>query len=292
MRRRQFLGATLGAATPTLAAEPKTILVVAADARWLECCAGLVARHLAAGLRGLLVRVGDDRLEGWNMPPEEAAWRNRVESEAAARSLGFTEVLSLGYPSGELRNVPHTTLRDRLITLIRLHRPAILVIPNPHTEHDRNLDSYYAGAAAEDAWHAARFANYLPALALAPYVIPEIYYYAPPVDPRRLDPEAGPTFVPQPVQVDIRPWFAKKLAAARELKTVNRTRAERLRERLAAAGQRLPLLATVDAAAAARLAEENLRGLAALCAQGSSHTLAEEFRYAGVEYGIPAKYLR
>jgi LmbE family N-acetylglucosaminyl deacetylase len=291
MRRRQFLGAALAAA-PALAAEPKTILVVAADARWLECCAGLAARHLAAGLRGLLVRVGDDRLEGWNMPPEEAAWRNRVESEAAARSLGFAEVLSLGYPSGELRNVPHTTLRDRLITLIRLHRPAILVIPNPHTEHDRNLDSYYAGAAAEDAWHAARFANYLPALALAPYVIPEIYYYAPPVDPRRREPEAGPTFVPQPVQVDIRPWFAKKLAAARELKTVNRARAERLRQRLAAAGQRLPLLATVDAAAAARLAEENLRGLAALCAQGSSHTLAEEFRYAGVEYGIPAKYLR
>jgi LmbE family N-acetylglucosaminyl deacetylase len=291
MRRRQFLGAALAAA-PALAAEPKTILVVAADARWLECCAGLAARHLAAGLRGLLVRVGDDRLEGWNMPPEEAAWRNRVESEAAARSLGFAEILSFGYPAGELRNVPHTTLRDRLITLIRRHRPALLIIPNPHTEHDRHLDSYYAGAAAEDAWHAARFANSLPALGLAPYATPEVYYYAPPVDPRRRETEAGPAFVPQPVQVDISPWLAKKLAAARELKTINRARAERLRERLAAAGQRLPLLATVDAAAAARLAEENLRGLAALGAEGSNYALAEEFRHAGVEYGIPAKYLR
>ncbi|MCX6588258.1 MAG: PIG-L family deacetylase [Acidobacteria bacterium] len=284
MRRRQFLLAA--------AAAPKTVMVVAADARWLECCAGLVARQLAAGLRGLLVRVGDDRLEGWNMPPEQAAWRNRLEAEAAAKVLGLAEVVSFGYPASELRNVPHTTLRDRLLTLIRRHRPAVLVIPNPHTEHDRNLDSYYAGAAAEDAWHAARFANYLPALALEPYVTPEVYYYAPPVDPRRREPEAAAAFVPQPVQVDISPWFAQKLAAARELKTVNRARAERLRERLAAAGQRLPLLATVDDAAAARLAEENLRGLAALGAEGSNYALAEEFRYAGVEYGIPAKYLR
>ena len=284
MRRRQFLLAA--------AAAPKTVMVVAADARWLECCAGLLARHLAQGLRGLLVRVGDDRLEGWNMPPEQAAWRNRIEAEAAAKTLGLAEVVSFGYPAGELRNVPHTTLRDRLLTLIRRHRPAVLVIPNPHTEHDRNLDSYYAGAAAEDAWHAARFANYLPALDLEPYVTPEVYYYAPPVDPRRREPEAAAAFVPQPVQVDISPWFSKKLAAARELKTVNRARAERLRERLAAAGQRLPLLATVDDAAAARLAEENLRGLAALGAEGSNYALAEEFRYAGVEYGIPAKYLR
>jgi LmbE family N-acetylglucosaminyl deacetylase len=191
MRRRQFL---LAAA----AASPQTVMVVAADARWLECCAGLLARHLAQGLRGLLVRVGDDRLEGWNMPPEQAAWRNRLEAEAAAKTLGLAEVVSFGYPAGELRNVPHTTLRDRLITLIRRHRPAILVIPNPHTEHDRNLDSYYAGAAAEDAWHAARFANYLPALALEPYLTPEVYYYAPPVDPRRREPEAAAAFVPQP----------------------------------------------------------------------------------------------
>jgi hypothetical protein len=40
------------------------------------------------------------------------------------------------------------------------------------------------------------------------------------------------------------------------------------------------------------LVEENLRGLAAVSAKGGPHKLAEEFRYAGVEYGIPSKYLR
>ena len=226
------------------------------------------------------------------MTPEEAAWRNRVEGEAAARVLGLGEVLSLGYASGELRNVPHTTMRDRVMLLIRQQRPTVLVIPNAHTEHDRNLDSYYAGAAAEDAWHGARFGNYLPATGGGTYIVPEVYYYAPPVDPRRREPEAGATFVPQPAQVDIGPYFAKKLAAAREMKTVNRARAERLKERLAAAGKRVALLDRLDDAAAAKLAEENLRGLAELGAAGSKYTMAEEFRHAGVAYGIPAKYLR
>ncbi len=290
MRRRLFLQA--GAAGLAAGAAASKVMVVAADARWLECCGGLVARKIAEGAKGVLVRVGDDRTEGWGITPEEAAWRNRVEGEAAARALGIGEVLSLGYASGELRNVPHTTMRDRLILLIRQQRPTVLVIPNAHTEHDRNLDSYYAGAAAEDAWHGARFGNYLPAAGAGTYLVPEVYYYAPPVDPRRREPEAGATFVPQPARVDIGPWFAKKLTAAREMKTVNRARAERLKERLAAAGKRVALLERLDDAAAEKLAEENLRGLAELSAGGSNYAMAEEFRHAGIEYGIPAKYLR
>jgi LmbE family N-acetylglucosaminyl deacetylase len=206
--------------------------------------------------------------------------------------VGDGEVVSLGYASGELRNVPHTTMRDRIMLLIRQHKPTVLVIPNAHTEHDRNLDSYYAGAAAEDAWYCARFGNYLPAAGTGTYIVPEVYYYAPPVDPRRREPEAGATFVPKPVRVDIGAWFGKKVAAARELKTVNRARAERLKERLAAVGKRVALLEQLDEAAAGKLAEENLRGLAELSAAGSNYAMAEEFRHAGIEYGIPTKYLR
>ena len=290
MRRRLFLQA--GAAGLAAGAAAEKVMVVAADARWLECCGGLVARLTGAGAKGVLIRVGDDRTEGWGMTPEEAAWRNRTESEAAARVLGIGEVISLGYASGELRNVPHTTMRDRVMLLIRQQRPTVLVIPNAHTEHDRNLDSYYAGAAAEDAWHGARFGNYLPAAGAGTYLVPEVYHYAPPVDPRRREPEAGATFVPKPARVDIGPWFAKKLTAAREMKTVNRARAERLKERLAAAGKRVALLERLDDAAAEKLAEENLRGLAELSAGGSNYAMAEEFRHAGIEYGIPAKYLR
>lgn len=288
--RRRFLQL---AAAPLLGATAnKTVLIVAADAGWLECAGGLVANRTGEGAGAILVRVGNDEKESWGLTPEEAALRNRTESEAAAKLLGIQEVISLGYRSSEFRDIPHTTLRDRLIFLIRHHRPGVLLLPNPHTEHDRNLDRYYAGAAAEDAWHCAQYENFLPAKGLAPYIVPDVYYYAPPVDPRRREPESTATFVPQPVRVDISGVFAKKLRAAQALRTRNRSTAMRLKQTLEATGRRLPLLDAISDRAIDTLVEENLRGLAALYAEGSPHTLAEEFRYAGIAYGIPSKYLR
>jgi len=282
--RRGFLQLTgaslLGAATAS-----KTILIVAADAGWLECAGGTVAKRIGEGADAILVRVGNDEKESWGLSPEETALRNRNESEAAAKLLGIEEVVSFGYRSSELRDVPHTTMRDRIIFLIRHHRPGVLFIPNPHTEHDRNLDRYYAGAAAEDAWHCARYQNFLPASSsagLAPHIVSEVFYYSPPVDPRRGEPESTATFVPQPLRVDIGDVFGKKLKAALAMRTVNRNRAMRLKQILDASGRRLPLLENVNDRAIDKLTEENLRGLG----------LAEEFRYAGIEYGIPSKYLR
>jgi LmbE family N-acetylglucosaminyl deacetylase len=179
--------------------------------------------------------------------------------------------------------------------VIRRLRPSVLFIPNPHTEHDRNLDHYYAGAAAEDAWHCARFENFLPASkdsGLAPHIVSEVYYYAPPVDPRRREPESTATFVPQPVRIDIAPVFESKLRAVQSLKTVNRGMAMRLKQTLESTGRRLPLLDTPSEGNIGKLVEENLRGLAALSAEGSTYQLAEEFRHAGIGYGIPAAYRR
>ena len=293
MLRRRLL--QISGASLMSAAAGRSILIVAADAGWLECAGGTVAKRIGEGAEAILVRVGNDEKESWGLTPEETAFRTRNESEAAAKLLGIREVISFGYRSSELRDVPHTTMRDRLIFLIRHHRPAVLMLPNPHAEHDRNLDRYYVGAAAEDAWHCARFQNYLPAPShggLKPHIVPEVFYYAPPVDPRRREPESTAAFVPQPVHVDIGESFARKLRAAQALRTVNRSTAMRLKQSLEAAGRRLPLLDTVDEAAIDNLVEQNLRGLAAVCAKGGPYKLAEEFRYAGIEYGIPSKYLR
>lgn len=276
-----------------LAAKPKaTVLIIASDAGWLECAGGTVAAQIASGATAILVRVGNDEKESVGLTPEETAHRNRQEAEAAAKLLGISETISFGYRSSELRDVPHSTIRDRILFLIRHHRPTALFFPNPHTEHDRNLDRYYTGAAAEDAWHCARYANFLPAANLPPHIVPEVYYYAPPTDPRRREPESTATFVPQPRQVDITKTFPAKLAAAKALRTVNRATATRLKQTLQAEGRRLPLLDTINQQAIDKLVEENLRGLAAIGAQGTNYKQAEEFRYAGIEYGIPQKYLR
>ena len=276
-----------------LAAKPQpSVLIVASDAGWLECAGGTIAAQIAGGANAILLRVGNDEKESVGLTPEETAHRNRQESEAAAKLLGISETISFGYRSSELKDVPHTTIRDRILFLIRHHRLTALFFPNPHTEHDRNLDRYYVGAAAEDAWHCARYANFLPAATLPPHIVPEVYYYAPPTDPRRREPESTATFTPQPRQIDISKTFATKLAAARALRTINRATATRLKQTLQAEGRRLPLLDNINQQSIDKLVEENLRGLAAISAQGTAYQQAEEFRYAGIEYGIPQKYLR
>ena len=282
-----------------LPAQPagKIVLVVASDASWFSHAAGTVAKMIGEGATAHLVRVANDEKESWGLSPEETAFRNRTECEAAAKMLGIGETISFGYRSSELRDVPHTTMRDRIIMLIRHLRPSVMFISNPHIEHDRNLDHYYAGAAAEDAWHCARFENFLPAIKESgtpspPHVVSEVYYYSPPVDPRRREPESSSTFVPQPVRIDIGRVFPAKLGAVQVLKTVNRSMAMRLKQSLEATGRSLPLLDTVNSRNIDKLVEENLRGLAALSAEGSGYQLAEEFRYAGIDYGIPAAYRR
>jgi LmbE family N-acetylglucosaminyl deacetylase len=286
--KRLLLGMLL--VWPGMAFAQKTILVVTADAAdYLLAAGGTIAGMIDAGATAHLIRVSNDEKESWDLAPEETARRNRLECEEAGRILGIRDVVSLGYRAAELADVPFTTVRDRIIFYIRHYKPTILFIPNPYTEFERALDRYYTGRAAEDAWRAAAFENYQPPFAevgLRPHLAPELYYYAQPVDPRRDEPESTATFVPQPKTIDITKTFQRKIKAAQALKTINYSMARRLKERLTSTGRSLPLLDTLDRSSVNRLVEVNVRGLA------GSGTPAEELRYAGVEYGVPSKYLK
>jgi LmbE family N-acetylglucosaminyl deacetylase len=276
-------------------ADKPVVLVITADAEdYLLAAGGTIAAMTERGATAHVIRVTNDDKNSWDLAPEETARRTRAESEHAAKLLGVTDVISIGYRAAELADVPFTTLRDRLMVYIRHYRPAVLFIPNPYTEYDRVLDRYYTGRAAEDAWRAASLGNYLPAFgtALKPHLTPELYYYSQPVDPRRRDAESSSTFVPQVKTVDISSAFDKKLAAVQALKTINHSTAMRLKARLIATRRQLPLLEKVDDQSTNKLVEENVRGLARIAAAGTGYSLAEEFRYAGSEYRIPAKYRR
>ena len=276
-------------------AQKKVVLIVTADAEdYLLAAGGTIAAMVAGGAEAHVVRVTNDEKSAWDLTPEEAAVRIRAESENAASILGVKEVVSMGYRSAELADVPFTTLRDRLIVYVRHYRPAAMFIPNPYTEYERVLDRYYTGRAAEDAWRAASLDNHVPpfgALGLKLHVTPELYYYSQPVDPRRREPESAATFVPEPKTLDISATFAKKVKAVQALKTVNHAAAMRLKSRLTSTGRRLPLLEVVDETSVNRLAEQNVLGLSKIAAHGSPYSMAEEFRYAGLNYRIPKKYL-
>ena len=271
-----------------------SVLVITSDAaNYVLHAGGTVAKMVEAGMDAVVIRIGNDEKDSWDLPPDETALRTRRESEAAANILGVKRVVSLGYRSSELRDVPFTTMRDRLIYYIRLYKPRVLFIPNPYAHHDRNHDRHYGGRAAEDAWRAAAFENYLPAAReaeLEPHLTPEVYYYGPPVDPALREPESTATFTPQPKTLDISGTLGAKIKAAQALETVNHSLAMRLKQRLDSTDRELDLLETVDEASIIKLVEERVLGLARLAAEPAGLEAAEEFLYAGVEFRIPRDY--
>jgi LmbE family N-acetylglucosaminyl deacetylase len=272
------------------------VLVIAADAEdYLLSAAGTIASMIDKGAEAHVIRVTNDEKNSWELSPEETAMRVRRESENAASILGVKEVVSMGYRAEELADVPFTTLRDRLILYIRHYRPAIMFVPNPYTEYDRVLDRYYTGRAAEDAWRAASLENHVPpfgALGIRPHLTSELYYYSQPLDPRRREPESTATFVPEPRVVDIAATLGRKVAVVQALKTINYSNAMRVKLRLTSTGRRLPLLDVVNDTAVNKLVEENIRGVSKISAEGSTYSAAEQFRYAGLTYRIPKKYLK
>ena len=189
---------------------------------------GTLAAMARAGSPVYLLRVTDDGDAG--------------ESERAAQILGVKRVFSLGYRPSDLAAVSPTELRDRILFYIRHLQPRALVIPNPYTHHDSRLDRYYAGSAAEEARLAAGLPNFQPPFAvvgLKPFTVPELYYYAPPVDAATLQPEGPPAFVPQPVSFDIQATFDRKQDALIALKSYNQAVAEDVTRRLARTGRKM-----------------------------------------------------
>ncbi len=277
-------------------AQQPTVLVITADsADYIQAAGGTLAAMAAKGSAIHVVRVSNEEKDAWDLSPEEAALRTKTESEAAARVLGVKEVISLGYRAGELADIPFTTLRDKLIFYIRHYKPGILFLPNPYIEYERAFDRHHTGRAAEDAWNAAALENHLPpftASGLKPHLVPEVFYFGQPVDPRRRDAESTETFVPQVKQFDIAATLATKEKAAQALKTTNDAVARRLKARLDTTNRRLPALQAINEASINALVHENILGLARIAAQGTSFQAAEEFRYAGLAYRIPAKYRR
>lgn len=235
------------AAVPSLALSgdlpqgPALVITTHAE-DYLVSAGGTLARMTQGGSHVSLLRVTDDHAP--------------AESEQAARILGVKQVFSLGYRRGDLPAVSPTELRDRILFYIRRLRPRALLIPNPYAHHDGQMDHYYAGSAAEEARLAAGLANFQPPFALvglAPYTVPDLYYYSQPLDPETLQPEAPPPFAPQPVAFDIHSTAGRKLEALLALKTSNQALAREVAARLQRTGRELDA-SSPEALARARVA--------------------------------------
>jgi LmbE family N-acetylglucosaminyl deacetylase len=142
---------------PESAELSERVMVVAAHPDDPEFgCAGTVLKWSQAGRRitYVLLTSGDKGSHDPDLRPGQLAARRESEQRAAAADLGVSQVIFLRHPDGILEN--SLELRRQLATVIREHRPRILLTIDPWRHYQLHPDHRAAGQAALDAVYAAR----------------------------------------------------------------------------------------------------------------------------------------
>lgn len=119
--------------------QPERVLVISAHQDDPEFSAGgTLARWIKAGSIATYVLVTDG--SKGSSDPEMTGKKlidiRQKEQRAAAKIIGISEVVFLGYPDGEIYNTPD--LRRDITHQIRLHRPDILITHDPTTRIIQN----------------------------------------------------------------------------------------------------------------------------------------------------------
>jgi LmbE family N-acetylglucosaminyl deacetylase len=199
---------------------------------------GTVAKLVGEGYTGCLIRMTNDEKAGRGATTGEIVLNNERDNDAVAQALGLTRVFNLNYRNHRMDNESRQEIRGRLIHLFRLLKVDTVVCYDPWGHYEENPDHYVTAQVVESAcWMAGSSRDYAEQLAagLKPHGVREKYYFA-----------RGPQLVNR--IVDIGGSIDRKV----ECNRVNVTQGPagengaRLRARLAAQQQRLPILGNDD----------------------------------------------
>ncbi|HUU63437.1 MAG TPA: PIG-L deacetylase family protein [Dehalococcoidia bacterium] len=143
---------------------------------------------------------GDKGSSDPNMTSETLAKIRQQEQMEAAKILGVSEVIFLGYPDGGLEDTP--AFRGEMVRLIRKHRPDVVLTTDPYRKYWWHRDHRITGTVTMDAIfpYARDHLSYPEHIAegLTPHRVSEIYFWGS---------EEPDTFI------DIGETFSIKLAA-------------------------------------------------------------------------------
>jgi LmbE family N-acetylglucosaminyl deacetylase len=143
--------------------------------------AGTIARLTNAGKDVTIVQVtsGDKGTSDADVMPETLTQRREAEELESAKRLGVSRVEFLRCTDGEL--VPDLTLRERIVRMIRLHRPDVIISHDPFRPYALHPDHRAVGFAALDAvYPTARDPQYFPnhmKEGLQPHKTAEIWFF-------------------------------------------------------------------------------------------------------------------
>lgn len=194
--------------------------------------AGTIAQWTDAGIdvRYCIVTNGDAGGSDPSISRADMGRLRQAEQTAAAKQVGVSELLFLGYPDGRVE--PTLELRKDLSRVIRMVRPDRVVCPSPERNYIRmgisHPDHRAVGSAALDAVYPDSrnqfaFPELLAEEKLEPWTVREVWISA----------------SPQPTHyVDITDTFSRKMAALRSHAS-QIADADQLAERLRGMGTRL-----------------------------------------------------
>lgn len=239
--------------------------------------AGTVARFVAEGSRGFLIRTSNDEVDSIGLTLGETVAANERDTREVARVLGLEGVFDLNERNHRMDESSKLEIRARLIFLFRLLRIDTVFSYDPWAHEEENPDHYVTAQAVEAAcWMAGNHLDYEEhfAAGLAPIAVREKYYFS----RRRYAVNRA---------VDISATIDRKLDAICACRTQVAHTVSDLRSHLATRDLRVPGL-DGDAEAAIRLYAEGVHRERA-AAVGAIHGLgfAEEFHWIGPETPTP-----
>jgi LmbE family N-acetylglucosaminyl deacetylase len=198
---------------------------------------GTVAKLINEGYTGYLIRTTNDEMAGAGTTGETVL-HNETDTEAVAKALGLKKVFNLEYRNHRMDSEPWQDFRGRLMFLFRLLKVDTVFCYDPWGIYEENPDHYVTAKMVEAAcWMSGMSKDYPEQLAagLEPHGVKEKYYFA-----------RGPQLVNR--IVDISAHIDQKVAVNVAIVTQGPggNAGARLRQTLAAKGQRLPILGDDD----------------------------------------------
>jgi len=253
-----------------IAQSDRRILVVSATSGdYIYGAGGTLAQYIRDGWRVDVAVFGNEEKMSLGLNPAQTRLANVQEGKAAAKLLGVRDVIYMDHKSGELGQVSSTEMRQQLFALIRGVKPRIIFIPDPYVHYLGDADREWVGRMAEEAWGysgGGTFGNELARMGLAPYGVPEVFYYSA-LRPYRAG-EGGSVAQARFVHRNVSATLELKINAAELLSTRNRTWVSMQR-------------GMVDDLAVRRYVREFITEMADTVGRKHSLAQAEEFNHVG-----------
>lgn len=244
---------------------------------------GLVAKLIDEGYTAYLIRVTNDDSAGPGSIGN-TVFENEKDNNRLVKVFGFKGNFDLNYPNHNMDNTSPGELKSRFIFLYRLLKVDTVVSYSPWGHYEENPDHYVTAKCVEAAcWMAGGDKDYPEhfAAGLAPHAVKEKYYYG------RFDWRVNRI-------VDIGPWVENKIDGLVENKAQGPAGdlGAKLRARLAAQGQRLPLLGNDDNTANRNYIREFVLRRNRDLGQRYGLEYAEPYLYIGPEPDLVEEYVR